>query len=102
LSSALVDAVRRRRLQHNPARHAPLPRPPEPNLPCWTPADAATFLLHCAAVDPLADLFELLVGTGLRKGEALALDDAEDPQQDQGQQDGEHQRAKTTQPAGEE
>jgi integrase len=74
LSSALGDAVRQRRLQHNPARYAPLPRPPKPILPCWTPADAATFLRHCAAVDdPLADLFELLVGTGLRKGEALAL-----------------------------
>ena len=69
LSSALGDAVRQRRLQHNPARHAPLPSPTKPNLPCWTPTDAVTFLRHCAPVDdPLTDLFELLIGTELRKG----------------------------------
>ena len=74
MSSALGDAVRQRRLQHNPARYAPLPRPTKPNFPCWTPADAVTFLRHCAVVDdPLTDLFEVLIGTGLRKGEALAL-----------------------------
>jgi integrase len=74
LSSALGDAVRQRRLRHNAARYAPLPRPTKPNLPCWTPTDAVTFLRHCAAVDdPLTDLFEILIGTGLRKGEALAL-----------------------------
>jgi integrase len=74
LSSALGDAVRQRRLQHNPARYAPVPSPTKPNLPCWTPGDAVTFLRHCAAVDdPLTDLFEVLMGTGLRKGEALAL-----------------------------
>ncbi len=74
LSSALGDAVRQRRLQHNPARYAPLPSPTKPNFPCWTPTDAVTFLHHCAVVDdPLTDLFEVLIGTGLRKGEALAL-----------------------------
>lgn len=74
LSNALGDAVRQRRLRHNPARHAPLPRAPKPNLPCRTSADAVTFLRHCATVDdPLTDLFEILIGTGLRKGEALAL-----------------------------
>ena len=74
LSSALGDAVRQRRLQHNPARYAPLPSPTKPNYPCWTPTDAVTFLRHCAVVDdPLTDLFEVLIGTGLRKGEALAL-----------------------------
>jgi integrase len=74
LSSALGDAVRQRRLQHNPARYAPLPGPTKPNFPCWTPTEAVTFLRHCAVVDdPLTDLFEVLIGTGLRKGEALAL-----------------------------
>jgi integrase len=74
LSSALGDAVRQRRLQHNPARYAPLPSPTKPSLPCWAPTDAVTFLRHCAVVeDPLTDLFEVLIGTGLRKGEALAL-----------------------------
>jgi integrase len=47
---------------------------PSPPLPCWTPSDAITFLRQCTAIDdPLTDLFELLIGTGLRKGEALAL-----------------------------
>lgn len=32
--------------QHNPALNAPLPHPTKPNSPCWTPADAATFLRH--------------------------------------------------------
>jgi integrase len=74
LSSALGDAVRQRRLQHNPARYAPLPGPTKPNFPCWTPTEAVTFLRHCAVVDdPLTDLFEVLIGTGLRKGDALAL-----------------------------
>lgn len=74
LSSALGDAVRKRRLHDNVARHAPLPRAPKAMRPCWTPIDAVAFLRHCeAAEDPLADLFEILIGTGLRKGEALAL-----------------------------
>src|SRR5690242_2176283 len=74
LSSALGDAVQQRRLRHNPARYAPLPHPSKPNLPCWTPTDAVTFLRYCATVDdPLTDLFEIPIGTGLRKGEALAL-----------------------------
>jgi hypothetical protein len=51
LSSALGDAVRQRRLQHNPARYAPLPSQTKPSFPCWTPTDAVTFLRHCAAVD---------------------------------------------------
>ncbi|HEY2765530.1 MAG TPA: site-specific integrase, partial [Pseudonocardiaceae bacterium] len=74
LSSALADAVRQRRLPHNAARYATIPRPPKPDRVCWTPAQACTFLQHCHQVgDPLADLFELLIGTGMRKGEALAL-----------------------------
>ncbi|MGC9669747.1 site-specific integrase [Planosporangium sp. 12N6] len=74
LSSALNDAVRQRRLPHNPARYTALPKPPKVERPCWTTAEAAQFLRHCRTVDdPLADLFELLIATGLRKGEALAL-----------------------------
>lgn len=74
LSSALTDAVRQRRLPHNPARHATIPRPPTPERACWTPTQACTFLRHCHQInDPLADLFEVIIGTGMRKGEALAL-----------------------------
>lgn len=74
LSSALTDAVRQRRLTHNAARYAVLPRPKRPERVCWTPAEAVAFLQYCAAIrDPLAELFEVLIGTGMRKGEALAL-----------------------------
>jgi integrase len=74
LSSALGDAVRQRRLTHNAAQYATTPRPPKPERPCWTPAQACTFLRYCAAInDPLTELFEVLIGTGLRKGEALGL-----------------------------
>lgn len=56
------------------ARYAQVPRPPKHEPGCWTPGEAARFLRWCHDHDdPLADLFEVLVGTGLRKGEALAL-----------------------------
>ncbi|MDT7679936.1 MAG: hypothetical protein QOG57_246 [Pseudonocardiales bacterium] len=78
LSSALTDAVRRHRLAHNPARHANLPRPPRGERVCWSPEQAVTFLRHCARVDhPLSELYEVILGTGMRKGEALALHRAE-------------------------
>ena len=74
LSSALTDAVRHHRLIHNPARFANIPRPRPRQQTCWSPAQAAAFLRHCAEVgDPLAELYELLMCTGMRKGEALAL-----------------------------
>jgi hypothetical protein len=41
---------------------------------CWVSAQAVTFLQHCARIsDPLAELYELIICTGMRKGEALAL-----------------------------
>ncbi|MFE9748214.1 tyrosine recombinase XerC [Saccharothrix saharensis] len=74
LSSALTDAVRQRRLAHNPARYARVPRPPKYEPTCWSPSEAARFLRYCHDHDdPLTDLFEVIIGTGLRKGEALAL-----------------------------
>jgi integrase len=74
LSSALSDAVRQHRLTHNPARYANIPRPRRRERTCWSPAQAAAFLRHCAtARDPLAELYEILLGTGMRRGEALAL-----------------------------
>lgn len=67
LSSALGDAVRQHRLLHNPARFANVPRPRRQDRVCWSPAQAVAFLQHCAAVaDPLTELFELIVCTGLR------------------------------------
>lgn len=74
LSSALGDAVRHHRLPHNPARPTPIPRPPAAERQIWTVHDAIRFLDHCHTADPaFADLIEVLIGTGIRKGEALAL-----------------------------
>ncbi|MDH6134115.1 integrase [Kitasatospora sp. MAA4] len=74
LSSALGDAVRHRRLAHNPAKPAIIPRPPAAERHLWTPDEAARFLRFTHTTDPLyADLVELLIGTGIRRGEALAL-----------------------------
>ena len=74
LSSALHDAVRQRRLPHNAARYVTVPRPPKYERTCWTPTQAARFLRHCADHDdPLTNLFEVIIGTGMRRGEALAL-----------------------------
>ncbi|MFI6847817.1 site-specific integrase [Kitasatospora sp. NBC_00085] len=74
LSSALGDAVRRHRLATNPARPTVIPRPAAAERHIWTPQEAVRFLHYCHAVDPpFADLIELLIGTGMRKGEALAL-----------------------------
>ncbi|MFJ5927920.1 hypothetical protein ACIQF6_35535 [Kitasatospora sp. NPDC092948] len=40
----------------------------------WTAAQAVRFLRYCRSVDPdFADLIELIICTGLRRGEALAL-----------------------------
>ncbi|GAA4987907.1 hypothetical protein GCM10023205_68500 [Yinghuangia aomiensis] len=74
LSSALGDAVRHHRLASNPASPPVMRRPPSPERVVWTADEAARFL-ECAHVhDPLlADLCEVLIGTGMRKGEALGL-----------------------------
>ncbi|MFF1482406.1 tyrosine recombinase XerC [Streptomyces sp. NPDC058301] len=74
LSSALGDAVRQHRLAHNPASPPALHRPPSPERRIWTADEAVHFLQYCHQADPeMADLFEFLIGTGMRKGEALGL-----------------------------
>ena len=74
LSSALSDAVRQRRLVHNVARFAPLPAEQRTEPVVWTAAQAVAFLDHAhQSGERLADLFEVIAGTGLRRGEALAL-----------------------------
>ncbi|MCM9083193.1 site-specific integrase [Streptomyces spororaveus] len=74
LSSALGDAVRQHRLARNPASPPALHRPPSPERRIWTADEAVRFLQHCHRADPeMADLFEFLIGTGMRKGEALGL-----------------------------
>jgi integrase len=74
LSSALNEAVRTRRLPYNAARFVRLPRLPRKELVCWTNEEAGTFLRYCHEVNDLhADLYELMICTGMRKGEALGL-----------------------------
>ncbi|MCA1709059.1 MAG: site-specific integrase, partial [Actinobacteria bacterium] len=73
-SSALTDAVKQRRLTHNVAQHVVLPPVQATEREPWTAAEAVAFLDHChRAGERLADLFEVIIGTGLRRGEALAL-----------------------------
>jgi len=74
LSSALGDAVRQHRLPYSAARYVSVTRPTKYEPVCWLPAEAAQFLKYCVNHnDPLTNLFELIIGTGMRKGEALAL-----------------------------
>lgn len=74
LSSALSDAVKQRRLVHNVAQHVALPPTRAAERVPWTAAQAAVFLDYAHRIDDrLADLFEVVIGTGLRRGEALAL-----------------------------
>lgn len=72
LSSALNDAVKQRRLEHNACEHIALPKVVRREPEVWTAAQAVAFLEH-AAGDRLAPLFEVLIGCGLRRGEALAV-----------------------------
>lgn len=75
LSSALGAAVRTRLIADNPCRHALIPRPAAGERICWNPSQAAAFLRHNHThyADPLADLFEVLLCTSMRRGEALGL-----------------------------
>ncbi|MFG3019422.1 tyrosine-type recombinase/integrase [Streptomyces sp. NPDC048254] len=75
LSSALGSAMRARLIADNPCRYAMTPRPAAQERICWNPTQAAAFLRHNRTHygDQVADLFELLLGTGMRRGEALGL-----------------------------
>jgi len=72
LRSALTTAVKRRLIPYSPAEHIELapenPRRPKP----WTIAQCQAFLAG-SADDRLAPLYELILATGLRRGEALGL-----------------------------
>ncbi|MFE4971300.1 tyrosine recombinase XerC [Kitasatospora sp. NPDC056651] len=75
LRNALNHAVRSWRLKFNPAEHCVPPKPRAEERTCWTPKEAAAFLRHNAEqyADQPADLFEVLLGTGMRRDEVLAL-----------------------------
>lgn len=78
LRSSLSDAVSRRRLRFNPAEHVATPKVRREERQVWTADQAVQFLGLVAGappwqVDPLAGLFEVMIGTGLRRGEVLGL-----------------------------
>jgi len=72
LSSALSYAVRSKRLSYNAAEHVSTPAVTTAERVPWTAGEAVTFLEYVTG-DRLAEFFEVMMGTGLRRGEALAL-----------------------------
>lgn len=72
LRSALNTAVKRRLIPYSPAEHIELaaenPKRPKP----WTPEQCHVFLGH-AAGDRLANLYQLMLVTGMRRGEAIGM-----------------------------
>jgi len=72
LRSALGHAVKTKRLSHNPAEHVRTPRVERTEVCPWSADQAVMFLDHVGGDRP-AEFFEVLTGTGLRRGEALAL-----------------------------
>jgi integrase len=72
LSGALEQAVRWQMLAANPARRVELPKNRRREMQALTPAQAAK-LREVLAGTRYEALFLLLLGTGLRPGEALAL-----------------------------
>jgi integrase len=75
------NTLQRPRRRRPPPKAHPQPRPADPHPPpcgCRTRhldrPEAIRFLRYCHAVDPsMDDLVEVLIGTGIRKGEALGL-----------------------------
>jgi integrase len=72
LRAVLDTAVRDRALAQNPAHAVRRPRVPVTEAAYLTPDQVRSMLL-AAKPSRYAPLFELLVNTGLRRGEALAL-----------------------------
>jgi integrase len=74
LRSALNTAVKRRLIPYNSANHIELapenPKRPKP----WTPEQCQIFLKHASDTnDRLGSLYQLLLVTGMRRGEAIGL-----------------------------
>jgi integrase len=72
LRSALNTAVKRRLIPYNPAEHIELapenPKKPKP----WNP-EQCRILLERIATDRLANLYHLILITGMRRGESVGL-----------------------------
>lgn len=78
LRSALGHAVKTKRLSHNAALHIATPKVTAAEREPWSAEQAARFLRQAAGPVPyrperLAELFEVVMCTGVRRGEALAL-----------------------------
>ena len=72
LRNALEQAVKWQMLHQNPAQHVDLPRQKREEMRSLSPDEARQFLEACV-VNRYGILFELLLTTGLRPGEALGL-----------------------------
>jgi integrase len=72
LKQALKQAVRWRLVPHNAAEGAEPPRAVRPHIDVWDAGEAARFL-DAAQGDSYGAIWEVALGTGLRKGELLAL-----------------------------
>lgn len=72
LRSALEQAVKWRLLAHNPVQNVDLPRQTRTEFTALSPEQARRFLAD-ASESPYGVLFEILLVTGLRPGEALGL-----------------------------
>lgn len=74
LHKALKDAVRDGFLPRNPADDVELPRWNRPPMKAYDEAQALAFMQHATKDgDPLAALWFLLFGTGVRRGEIMGL-----------------------------
>lgn len=69
---AMSDAVRWGLLTKNPVDLVDPPRPRHTEMKAWNPQEARIFV-ESVADDRLSALWVLLISTGLRRGEALAL-----------------------------
>jgi integrase len=72
LKQALKQAVRWRLVPYNAAEGAEPPRAVRPHIDVWDADEAARFL-EAAQGDSYGAIWEVALGTGLRKGELLAL-----------------------------
>lgn len=72
LHSALATAVRRGLIRRNPASTVELARPVRYQASIWT-ADQATTFLRTGTSDDLYLLYRVLLLTGMRRGEVIAL-----------------------------
>jgi len=72
LRSALTSALRQQLVAFNAAANVELPAAPRSKVRPWQPAELGKFL-DSIGCDRLGPLFELIAGTGLRRGEACGL-----------------------------